>query len=610
MPPQNAPDTKNLVLAIALSLVILLGFQTFFEVPREKERLAQVAAERAASAGKSKAGEPTGVVATPGGVAGTAIAAVAQPSVPAQRIAFDSEGVDGTISTLGGRIDDLRLKRYKTEVKAGSSEVTLLQPQGTAAGYYAFFGFKALDGQSTLLPGPNTIWTAPAGAKLTPTTPVTLTHDNGQGLTFARTISVDKSYLFTVTDVVSNVSAAPISVQSYGAVRRHSKPKELANPLVHEGMVGVLDGKWTKMKYPKLEKGERLQTASTGGWFGLADKFWLAALIPDQKAKIESTFEMTKEGGNEIFEARFIAAPQAILAGQSLTTTQHLFAGAKRVDELKALGTKLGLERFEDSVDWGDWEFWLTKPLYAMMMFFSRLVGNNIGLAILIVTVVVKVVTFPLVYSSYKSFARMRDLAPKMAEIKERFAADVPRQQQETMKLYKDEKINPIAGCIPSLLTMPIFFALFKVLSVAIELRHAPFYGWIPDLYAKDPTTYLNLFGLIPFYDPSTWAISSVPIIGGLLMIGAWPILYGISFWLQMKMQPTATDPMQAQIFALMPWMFVFVFASFGSGLVIYYTWSNILTILQQYIIAKTSGNSTPIDEFFAKLGKKKPAAT
>jgi YidC/Oxa1 family membrane protein insertase len=235
-------------------------------------------------------------------------------------------------------------------------------------------------------------------------------------------------------------------------------------------------------------------------------------------------------------------------------------------------------------------------------MFFNGLIGNNIGIAILIVTVVVKLVTFPLVYSSYKSFARMRDLAPKMAEIKERFAADTARQQQETMKLYKEEKINPVAGCIPSLLTMPVFFALFKVLSISLELRHTPFYGWIPDLSAKDPTTIFNLFGLLPF-DPT-----SLPIIGTFLAIGAWPILYGVSFWLQMKMQPPATDPIQAQIFGLMPWIFVFVFAGFGSGLVIYYTWSNLLTILQQYIIAKTSGNSTPIDEFFAKLGKKKVA--
>jgi YidC/Oxa1 family membrane protein insertase len=603
MPPSpNAPDTKNLALAIALSLAILLGFQYFYEAPRERARLAEVAAQRAATpATNQKAADST--AATPGVPATGGTQDLSRPQALAltPRIMVDGPGVDGTLSTLGARFDDLRLKRYKETIKADSKEITLLHPQGTADGYYAFYGYTAPDGGVGALPGPNTVWTAPAGAKLTPTTPVTLTYDNGQGLKFARTVAMDENYLFTITDAITNSSAAPVTVSPYGAIRRHAKPKDLVNPVIHEGMIGVLDNKLKLLKYPKLEKGEALQQASTGGWLGMSDKFWFTALIPDQKAKIDASYKMMNLPGEEVFESSFVAAPQAILAGSTLTTTQHLFAGSKRVADLKVLGTKLGLPRFEDAVDWG--MFWfLTKPFYAMLMFFNNLVGNNIGVAILIVTVVVKLVTFPLVYSSYKSFARMRDLAPKMAEIKERFAADVPRQQQETMKLYKDEKINPVAGCIPSLLTMPIFFALFKVLSVALELRHTPFYGWIPDLSAKDPTTIFNLFGALPF-DPTSW-----PVVGTFLAIGAWPILYGISFWLQMKMQPPATDPMQQQIFALMPWIFVFVFAGFGSGLVIYYTWSNLLTILQQYVIAKTSGNSTPIDEFFAKLGKKKPA--
>jgi YidC/Oxa1 family membrane protein insertase len=601
MPPQNAPDTKNLALAIALSLAILLGFQYFFELPRERARAAQVAAERAAAGAQAKAANPASVAATPAGVTPGQPLPRAQALALNQRIELDGPGVDGTLSTLGARFDDLRLKRYKETIKAESKEITLLHPQGTADGYYAFYGYTAPDGGVGNLPGPNTVWSAPAGAKLTPATPVTLTFDNGTGLRFTRTVAMDEDYLFTITDSIANTSAAPVTLSPYGAIRRHAKPKDLVNPVIHEGMVGVLDGKLKLLKYPKLEKGEALQAASTGGWLGMSDKFWFTALIPDQKAKLDASYKMTNLPGEEVFESSFVAAPQAILAGGTLTTTQHLFAGSKRVVELQALGEKLGLDRFEDAVDWG--MFWfLTKPFYAMLMFFNGLIGNNIGVAILMVTVVVKVATFPLVYSSYKSFARMRDLAPKMAEIKTRFPDDPTRQQQETMKMYKDEKINPVAGCIPSLLTMPIFFALFKVLSVALELRHTPFYGWIPDLSAKDPTTIFNLFGALPF-DPT-----SLPVVGTFLGIGAWPILYGISFWLQMKMQPPAADPVQAQVFALMPWMFVFVFASFGSGLVIYYTWSNLLTILQQYIIAKRSGNSTPIDEFFAKLGKKKPA--
>jgi YidC/Oxa1 family membrane protein insertase len=609
MPPsQNAPDTKNLALAIALSLAILLGFQYFYEAPRERARLAAAAATQAAQAKAGPNAPAPAGTATPTAQAGIPASLGAGQTLPRpqalalnQRIEIDGPGVDGSLSTLGARFDDLKLKRYKETIKRDAKEVTLLHPQGTKEAYYAFFGYKASDGIAGMLPGPDTVWTAAPGAKLTPTTPVTLTYDNGQGLKFARKIELNDNYLFTITDTVSNSSPTAQTLQSYGALRRHAKPTDVPNGVIHEGMIGVLDGKLKLMKYNKLEKGEALKQASTGGWLGITDKFWLAALIPDQKTKVDATYETAQIGGGRVFDANFIAGPQAILSGQTLVTTQHLYSGGKRVDDLKAIGAKLGLQRFEDAVDWG--MFWfLTKPFYIMLMFFSNFVGSNIGLGILIMTVVIKLATFPLVYSSYKSFARMRDLAPKMAEIKERFAADVARQQQETMKLYKDEKINPIAGCIPSLLTMPIFFALFKVLSVAIELRHAPFYGWIPDLYAKDPTTVFNLFGLLPF-DPT-----SLPVIGTFLAIGAWPILYGVSFWLQMKMQPTATDPMQAQIFALMPWMFVFVFASFGSGLVIYYTWSNILTILQQYIIARTSGNSTPIDEFFAKLGKKKPA--
>ncbi len=601
-PPPSAPDTKNLAIAIALSLAILLGFQYFYEMPREKARLAEMAQKREAQAAaqKTAAAQPT---VTPVQAAASSGQPVSRPDALglSERINIDADAVSGTVSTLGARFDDLVLKRYQDTIKKDSKPVTLLHPQGTADGYYAFFGFTAPDGSAGALPGPNTVWKAIPGEKLTPDTPITLTYDNGQGLTFKRVVKVDKNYLFTVTDTVANAGAAPVTLQPYGAIRRHSKTKEPPDPVNHQGMVGMFDNKLKKITYQKLEKGEALQQASVGGWLGFTDKYWLAALIPDQKAKIEGAFKVTQLPNEEVFESSYLVAPVALGVGQSVTTTQQLYAGSKRVSELRALGKQLGLHEFADAVDWGIFWF-LTKPFYAMLMFFNGLVANNIGVAILMVTVVIKVVTFPLVYTSYKSFAKLRDLAPKMAEIKERFAADMQRQQQETMKLYQTEKINPVAGCIPALLQMPIFFALFKVLSISLELRHAPFYGWIPDLSAKDPTTIFNLFGLLPF-DPT-----ALPLIGTFLAIGAWPILYGVSFWLLQKMQPTATDPMQAQIFALMPWIFVFVFAGFGSGLVIYYTWSNLLTIVQQYVISKRSGTSNPIDEFFAKLGKKKTA--
>ncbi|WP_284360012.1 membrane protein insertase YidC [Candidatus Phycosocius spiralis] len=598
--PPSTSDTKNLAIAIGISLAILLGFQYFYEAPRERARLAEMAQKReaqaVAKAQTAPGAQPTANLETTKGVSTPVDRS--QALALSQRIPIEANSVSGSISTLGARFDDLVLRRYRETIKKDSKAITLLHPQGTADGYYGFFGFTTTDPIAGTLPGPNTVWTAASDENLTPTTPVILTYDNGQGLKFERTIKIDGDYLFTITDRVTNTGASPVTLQAYGALRRHAKPKEAPNGINHEGMVGVFDGKLKLMDYKKLEKGEALQQSATGGWLGITDKFWLSALIPDQKTKLVGAYKVTQLPNEEVFETSFIAAPDSLGIGQTISNTHYLYAGAKRVSELRSVGAQLGLARFEDAVDWG--MFWfLTKPFYAMLMFFNGLVGNNIGIAILMVTVVIKIVTFPLVYTSYKSFAKLRDLAPKMAEIKERFAADVQRQQQETMKLYQSEKINPVAGCIPALLQMPIFFALFKVLSISLELRHAPFYGWIPDLSAKDPTTIFNLFGLLPF-DPT-----ALPLIGTFLAIGAWPILYGISFWLLQKMQPTATDPMQAQIFALMPWIFVFVFAGFGSGLVIYYTWSNLLTIVQQYVIAKRSGTSNPIDEFFGKFGKK-----
>lgn len=595
-PPPSQPDTKNLAIAIALSLAILLGFQYFFAGP-ETERA------RAAAQQQQKIAQQKAAVAK-GEAAPTKDAPVARPKALAlsPRIPVDADSVDGSLSLLGARFDDLRLKRYNETVKEGSPEITLLHPQGTELGHYAFFGWSAPDGAPGPLPGPNTVWSAPAGAKLTPSTPVTLNYDNGAGLVFTRTVAIEGNYVFKITDSVTSTAGAPIALTPYGAIRRNSPPKDLPNAVIHEGTIGVIDGKLQKLKYVDLTKGKAVQQASTGGWFGFTDKFWLSALMPDQTQKLDASYKTTRLPGEEVFETSYIGAPIAVAAGQTVTHTQHFYAGSKRVSELTAVGERLKLTRLQDAVDWGMLWF-LTKPFYWMMMQFNGLVGS-IGLAILAVTVVVKVVTFPLVYTSYKSFARLRDLAPKMKELQEKYGEDKARQQQEMIKLYQTEKINPVAGCIPALLQMPIFFALFKVLSVSLELRHAPFYGWIPDLAAKDPTTVFNLFGLLPF-DPTSW-----PVVGAFLAIGAWPILYGASFWLLQKMQPTATDPMQAQIFALMPWLFVIIFAGFASGLVIYYTWSNLLTIVQQYVIAKRSGNSNPIDEFFAKLGKKKPAGS
>jgi YidC/Oxa1 family membrane protein insertase len=599
-PRPNEPDMKNLLMALLLSVAVLGAFQLFWAGPEEARRKAAAeAAAPAAQTAPAVPGAPASAAAPAPGASTAAPAPAAAAAPPAVRIPVESQALVGSINAAGARFDEIDLQRYKTTLN-GTEDVNLLHPQGSADGYYAFFGWNAVDGGAGALPSPNTVWTVPAGARLTPATPVTLTWSNGAGLTFTRQISMDENYLLTVRDTVANTGANAVTLQPYGAIRRHAKTNEPPDPVNHQGVVGVLDGKLEKLKYRDMEKGEAVSMATTGGWLGFTDRYWMAALIPDQTERVDAAFKITRLPGEEVFETSYLGSGIAIAPGQSATKTQHLYAGSKQVDTLRAYGTSLGLPRFDDGVDWG--MFWfLTRPFYALLDFFHGLIGN-IGLAILAVTVVVKVVTFPLVYTSYKSFARLRDLAPKMKEMQERFAADKQRQQQEMIKLYQTEKINPVAGCVPILLQMPIFFALFKVLSISLELRHADFFGWVNDLSARDPTSIFNLFGLLPY------SVNNLPFLGDGLVIGAWPILYGASYWLLMKMQPPATDPLQRQIFGMMPWLFVIIFAPFAAGLVIYYTWSNLLTIIQQYVIAKQTGSSNPIDEFFAKLGKPKSA--
>ncbi len=586
-PNQQQPDTKNFIFAMVLSLAMLFAYQYFWLEPQAKLKKAEAVKVETIQKEAAKGSIP---------------AAAMLASMPrdealkmSPRIEVENDFLKGSVSVFGGRLDDLNLQKYKDTIEKTSNNVTLLSPQGTKQGYYTFFGWTGANIPN--LPGPNTVWKQVAGTKLTPSTPITLEYDNGAGLKFTRKIEIDKEYLFTYTDSVTNSGTTPISIQSYGAIRRFAKPLTPPDGVNHEGTVSVLEGKLNRIKYKDLEKGKGEAVTSNGGWLGFADKYWLVALIPDQNDTISTNFKADKTDTGYVYETSFLGKTANLGAGQTISHTERVYAGAKVSEDLDKYGAALKLPNFENAIDWGKLWF-ISRPFHEMLMFFYKHIGN-IGLAMLAITVVIKIITFPLVYQSYKSFAKMRDLGPKMKEIQDKFADDKQKQQQEILKFYQTEKINPVAGCIPMILTMPIFLALFKVLSISLELRHAPFYGWIPDLSAKDPTSFLNLFGLIPF-DPM-----AIPVIGGFFAIGAWPLLYGVSMWLLQKMQPTATDAMQAKIFALMPWLFAILFASFSSGLVIYYTWSNLLTIVQQYIIAKRSGSSNPIDEFFAKLGKK-----
>ncbi len=603
-PRQNEPDSKNLLLAIGLSLVVLLGFQFLWAGPQEAARKAAAAEQAKAAPAAPAAGQPGATAAGTAAPAAAGTPASAAPAIAAVRVPVEGPALAGSINTAGARIDQMSLTRYRETVQPDSGAVRFLYPQTQADGFYAFFGWKLPEGTTGQeLPGPNTVWRVVSGTKLTPATPVVLGWSNGTGLAFTRTISIDDNYLITVSDQVTNSGTVVAAIVPYGAIRRHTKTNEPPDPVNHQGALGQFGPEtFEKFSYRQMENLEAPERfSSTGGWIGFTDRYWLAALIPDQADTMNSQIEDRKNATEEVFEASYGGGTVQLAPGTSLTKVQHLYVGSKQVDTLRRYGTELDLPRFDNAVDWGILAL-LTRPFYSLLAWLNGLIGD-IGLAILTLTVLVKTVTFPLVYTSYKSFARLRDLAPKMQELKERFAADPQRQQKEMIQLYQSEKINPVAGCVPILLQMPIFFALYKVLSISLELRHQPFFGWIDDLSSRDPTTVFNLFGLLPF-DPS-----AIPFIGPMLMIGAWPILYGVSYWLLMKMQPPATDQLQRQIFAMMPWIFVIVFAGFGAGLVIYYTWSNLLTIVQQYVIARRTGSSNPIDEFFARVFKKKTAA-
>jgi len=512
--------------------------------------------------------------------------------------------LSGSLSLLGGRIDDLFLTRYRETLDPDASAVELFRPQGMEHAYFAQFGWTGPNVPGGV-PGPNTLWRLTDGATLTPTTPVTLTWDNGQGLRFTRVVAIDDQYLFTVTDTVANLGVNPITIRPYGRVERQGVPADLGkNQILHEGAIGTFgaDGSYVtkQLKYKEWTKKPREQYESTGGWAGITDKYWMAALIPAQDEAVEAEFRVTDGASYDIHEARIRGAERTIAPGRQIAETQRLFAGAKRNEILAAYEKSLGLPRFIYAIDWG-FLFFLTRPIFLIVEFFYGLVGN-FGVAILLLTATIKLILYPLANKSYESLSKMRLLQPKMEAIKKAHKDDPQKQQQETMALYQREKINPLAGCLPILVQIPVFYALYKVLYVTIEMRHAPFFGWIRDLSAPDPSTLWTLYGLIP------WEPASVPLIGtflvGTFALGILPIFYGLTMWLQTAMNPPATDPLQRQIFMFMPIVFTFIMATFPAGLLVYWAWNNILSIIQQYFIMHRFKAENPIDSFFSRLKK------
>ncbi|MEW6256887.1 MAG: membrane protein insertase YidC [Pseudomonadota bacterium] len=586
-------ENKNMFIAIGLSLAIMIGWQFFFGIPlaekqrqqAEQQRLVQQAEQAAQQPQATPEGQPSGaaVPGAPGQVQASGRAMTRTQAIAATpRVAIDTPRLKGSISLRGGRVDDLSLLDYHETVDPKSPNIVLLEPAGAPNPFYAEFGWTIAPGATVKVPGADTLWTQASGP-LTASSPLVLTYDNGEGLLFKRTYSVDDQYMFTVKDEVENRSGAPVTLYPYALVTRHGLPQTQGFYILHEGMIGVLgDAGLQEVTYSKLEDAQPHLYKATGGWLGITDKYWAATVIPDQSSQIDARFSSTTVNNVRNFQADYLGAGKTVQPGATTSAEGRLFAGAKVVAMVDGYQKQYNIDRFDLLIDWG-WFYFITKPLFLVIDWIYHLVGN-FGVAILIVTVLLKGIFFPLANKSYASMAKMKALQPEMMAIRERYKDDRTKQQQATMELYKKEKVNPVAGCLPILVQIPVFFALYKVLFVTIEMRHAPFFGWIHDLSAPDPTTIFNLFGLIP------WNPGSVPVIGAYLMLGAWPLIMGVTMWVQMKLNPAPPDPTQQVIFNWMPVIFTFMLAHFAAGLVIYWAWNNTLSVLQQAAIMRRHG--------------------
>ncbi|KMO35232.1 membrane protein insertase YidC [Methylobacterium aquaticum] len=609
-------DKTNMIIAVVLSLAVLLGWNYFVSAPQvERQRQEQAAKELAARqaqaakngpAASPREGGPSAPLpgTLPGAPAGSPALAASRAEALARspRVRIDTPALAGSVALKGGRIDDVLLKNYHETVDDSSPRIELLSPIGSANPYYAEFGWVGQNAGP--LPTGDTLWTA-EGDALTPQKPLVLTWDNGAGLTFRRTISVDDKFMFTVADAVENKGTAPVTLYAYGLVSRWGKPQTQGYYVLHEGMIGVLgDQGLQEFTYDKLAKENPLGTPGTrghswtgvtGGFLGITDKYWAATTIPDQKTAYTGSFTERDEGATKVYQASSLGEAKSLAPGATVSSEQHLFAGAKEVGAIDGYEASLGIKRFDLLIDWG-WFYFITKPMFKALDFFYRLFGN-FGVSILVVTFILKLFFLPIANRSYVSMAKMKAVQPEMTAIRERYADDKVKQQQAMMELYKKEKINPVAGCWPVLVQIPVFFALYKVLFVTIEMRHAPFFGWIRDLAAPDPTSLFNLFGLLPYTPPD------------FLHLGIWPIVMGITMFVQMKMNPAPPDPVQAQVFTFMPIIFTFMLGSFPAGLVIYWAWNNTLSVIQQYVIMRRNGVKVELWDNLRSMVSRTPKA-
>ena len=589
-------DNRNMIAFAVLSMILVLGYQFFFPPPHPKPVAPGAQSVAAASATPSGALQPR----------------LSRPAALAlsPRITVDTPALTGSIALKGARLDDLFLKGYHVAVAKTSPLVELLRPEGMADAYFAQQGWAGANLAG--LPGPQTLWTQTSGGALTPGHPVTLTYAAPGGLTFTRKIDVDAQAMFTVTDTVANGGAAPVTLAPYVSVQRQGIPTDLGkSSIVQEGAIGILGldkPDLQQIAYKKWKKKGEQDWQSKGGWLGVTDKYWMTAFIPDQTEHIDAKARVTTDTvtGIDIYETTYNAAGRAVAPGAQISETTHVFAGAKTVPVLNGYKKTLGIPRFDDAVDWG-YLWFLTKPIFTMVEIFYSKVGN-FGIAILMLTVVIRLITFPLANKGFEMGVKMKKIQPELKALQAKHKDDPAAQQKDMMALYAREKVNPITGCLPVLLQIPIFYSLTKLFTVTIEMYHAPFFGWIQDLSARDPTTIMNLFGLIPWDPGMTPLIGGI--LGGMLHVGVWPMLYGASMMLSTSMSPqTGMDPTQQAMMKFMPLMFVFILAQYSVGLLIYWTWSSLITVIQQYLMMRRFKVENPIDDFFARFHAKPETA-
>ncbi|MGA0542085.1 membrane protein insertase YidC [Neotabrizicola sp. VNH66] len=606
-------NNKNLILATVLSFLVILVWFVLFPPP-----------EPAPAPDTSELTLPAQPAAPATAEGSTGTVADAEPA--AARLTVDTPSLEGSVSLRGGRIDDISLKTYRETLDPNSPIVRLLSPAGEPEAFYALFGWSPTGSLTAAdVPGPRTEWTQVEGGTLAPGAPVALQWDNGKGLVFTRRIAVDEKFMFTVTDSVVNTSGGDVALAPYAQIARHGIPSDLQKIfVVHEGVISQADGTRQEHDYSDVKDltvVEREQNpaevieAKTDGWIGFTDHYWMAVLVPEQGKPFTQVTKYVASA--DIFQTEVRQPLMTVAAGQTATTETRFFAGAKEWATIRdyendpgfisgLFGTKANPDEapipgFINSIDWG-WFYFLTKPIFAMLHWIHGAIGN-MGLAIIALTFVLKIIVLPLAYKSYVSMARMKELQPEMEAIKERAAGDSQKLQKEMMQLYRDRKVNPAAGCLPILIQIPIFFSLYKVIFVTIELRHAPFFGWLKDLSAPDPSSLYNLFGLLPWDAPMPGTVLH------LIFIGILPIILGITMWLQQKLNPAPADPVQASIFAWMPWVFMFMLGGFASGLVVYWITNNLITFSQQYIIMRSHGHKPDLFGNIRKGFRKKEAA-